>query len=58
MDWKVLIPVYSDFRNAHRINLVRFMTNGVSLRTKAHEMLSSETIDKFKEKTLKKINNA
>ena len=28
------------------------------LRTKAHEMLSSETIDKFKEKTLKKINYA
>ncbi len=27
------------------------------LRTKAYEMLSSETIDKFKEKTLKKINN-
>ncbi len=26
------------------------------LRTKAYEMLSSETIDKFKEKTLKKIN--
>lgn len=27
------------------------------LRTKACEMLNSETIDKFKEKTLKKINN-
>jgi Rrf2 family protein len=28
-----------------------------SLRTKAYEMLSSETLDKFKEKTLNKINN-
>jgi len=27
------------------------------LRTKAYEMLSTETIDKFKEKTLNKINN-
>jgi len=27
------------------------------LRTKAYDMLSSETIDKFKEKTLNKINN-
>ena len=27
------------------------------LRTKAYEMLSSETLDKFKEKTLIKINN-
>ena len=27
------------------------------LRTKAYEMLSSETIDKFKEKTLNKIKN-